>query len=200
MELEKLCRQKSISSDGGKSSDSVITHTHDHQQTDHPSSNSNTVVLALCVPTPITKNQTPTPTGHNSGLRRPKKERRWPPSAPAVCVFKFLDLSWCCDCGLADKLRRLNLSGCAVVSKGVLVVEGKIGSIRGLSKFLRLSDCRARVVCVGKISRPNFATCNIRRQKRGKCGPLLLIKFQLCSALLCFSTTTRGFDVLVKGG
>ncbi|KAL3617740.1 hypothetical protein CASFOL_038061 [Castilleja foliolosa] len=53
----------------------------------------------------------------------------------AVAALKFENRSH--DALSEELIRRLKLSGCAVISKGVLVVEGENSAIIRFSKFLR---------------------------------------------------------------
>ncbi|KAL3617767.1 hypothetical protein CASFOL_038088 [Castilleja foliolosa] len=75
----------------------------------------------------------------------------------AVAAFKFENLSH--DVVAEELIKRLKLSGCAVVSKGVLVVEGETSAINKFSKFVRQivhtkPDSGVKVIWRGKI--PNI--------------------------------------------
>ncbi|KAL3621428.1 hypothetical protein CASFOL_036340 [Castilleja foliolosa] len=69
-------------------------------------------------------------------LTAPIHIRQKPPLRPlAVAAFKFENLSH--DVVAEELIKRLKLSGCAVISKGVLLVEGETSAINRFSKFVR---------------------------------------------------------------
>ncbi|KAL3633118.1 hypothetical protein CASFOL_026102 [Castilleja foliolosa] len=96
-------------------------------------------------------------------LSAPINIRQKPPSRTlAVAAFKFENRSH--DVVAEGLIVRLKLSGCAVISKGVLVVEGETSAINRFSKYLRLivhkkPDFGVKFVWRGKVCRPSF--CNI---------------------------------------
>ncbi|KAI3465421.1 hypothetical protein Pfo_022084 [Paulownia fortunei] len=134
------------------------------------------IVLALFAP-PQMKNKNPTMKNAKSKNLDPvthrKEERRrqrlpfgaTAAATTAVSVYKIAGLSCCCYCNLLPQNSGVELSGCAVISKGIVVVEGEISSIRRYLKFmLRRKEERSdtlKVIWQGKVARPSFGKFSI---------------------------------------
>ncbi|KAK4428389.1 hypothetical protein Salat_1138500 [Sesamum alatum] len=81
----------------------------------------------------------------------------------AVSICKITDLS--CSCRDLLKNGRLRLSGCAVISKGIVVVEDGISSMRKCLRFMRRNEEEkaenVKVIWQGKVAKPSFGNFSI---------------------------------------
>ncbi|KAL0324906.1 UNVERIFIED_CONTAM: hypothetical protein Sradi_5059900 [Sesamum radiatum] len=134
------------------------------------------IVLALVAPSQM-ENENPTlknAKSRNLGADFHHKQKSWRrqrsplgggagTATTAVSVCKITDLS--CSCCNILKNGRLRLSGCAVISKGIVVVEGGVSSMRKCLRFMRRKEEEkaenVKVIWQGKVAKPSFSKFSI---------------------------------------
>ncbi|KAL8058344.1 hypothetical protein ABFX02_03G011800 [Erythranthe guttata] len=131
-----------------------------------PPSDEEAAVKTMCAPTQM---KTDNPTFKNSKKIIRKEVRRKRPlissgggaaGTTAVSIFKIPDLSYCCS-----SVMQPEISGCAVITKGILVVEGEVRYARRcLRVMLRRKGAKfdsVKVIWQGKVSKPSFGKFSI---------------------------------------